>query len=93
MSKSIQVPDPIAMRPEVMHNKNLCKRYGDMVTCYDPERNAGGVIDVSEANPQWWLFVPCTPEQFADKTSKIIAGREGLKAKFSEVSDSKPIWN
>lgn len=92
MSKSIQLPDPIALRPEVMHNQNLCRRYGDMVTCYDPERKAGGVIDVSEESPQWWLFVPCTAEQFADKSSKIIAGREGLRAKFGEEKNGDPIW-
>ncbi|HEB93124.1 MAG TPA: hypothetical protein ENI94_06585 [Gammaproteobacteria bacterium] len=67
----MNIPTPPGIRKECFDDENLFRRYGPMVTAYDPESSVGGFYNLDEK--QWVVFYPITPESFADRAAKAYA--------------------
>jgi len=65
------IPTPPGIRKVCLDDENLFRRYGKVVTAYDPECLVGGMYSLEEK--QWVMFYPISPESFADRVAKTIA--------------------
>lgn len=65
------MPLPPGIRVEVLQDADLCRRYGHVVTAFDPHSQCGGVYHI--ARREWALYWPITLEGFAERATKIAA--------------------
>lgn len=65
------MPLPPGIRAEVLQDAGLCRRYGRVVTAFDPQSRCGGVYHIAQR--QWALYWPITLEGFAERAAKIAA--------------------
>jgi len=59
-----EIPRPPGIREEIFSNENLYRRYGHVVTIYDPETKLGGTYNMIEK--QWALFYPIEYSDFIE---------------------------
>lgn len=64
------VPHPPGIHPECLVNPNLCHRWGEVVSVYDPDTKVGGLF--SEVTRQWLLYFPVELDEFAARTVRAV---------------------
>ncbi len=64
------MPQPPGIRPECFADENLCVRYGQVVSAYDPESQVGGMFNLTTR--EWALFYPITPDKFAARVATAV---------------------
>lgn len=65
------MPLPPGIRAEVLQDSLLCRRYGRVVTAFDPQSQCGGVYHIERR--QWALYWPIALEDFGGRAAKIAA--------------------
>ena len=75
MSDKETMPRPPGISAAVLQDAQLCRRYGRVVTAFDPQSRCGGVYNI-EAR-EWALYWPITLEAFADRAARIAAQLAG----------------
>ena len=66
----MKIPACPGIRDEIYHNEFLCKRYNNVLSAYDPEREVGGIFNFLQW--QWVSFYPCTPDQHARNVAEAV---------------------
>ncbi len=61
----MEILTPPGIRKQCLHDKNLVRRYGRIMSCYDPESTVGGIYNLDDGS--WILFYPISPEAFANR--------------------------
>ncbi len=67
----MKIPTPPGIRAECLRDENLYRRYGNVVSAYDPKSSIGGMYHLDEK--QWLIFFPITPDEFASRVSTAVA--------------------
>lgn len=62
------MPGPPGIRRECLEDPNLCKRFGSVVTAYDPKNQVGGFYYLGVT--QWIVYFPITLDQFAERAAR-----------------------
>ena len=62
---------PPGISAKVLEDENLCRRYGGVVTAYDPVSRCGGVYHIEQR--QWSLFWPVDLATFGKQAARIAA--------------------
>jgi len=81
-----EIPTPPGIRKECLNDPLLFRRYGEVVSAYDPKLSIGGIYNLNDE--EWILFFPITPELFAGRVAKVTAAVEINKIKSNNVDSN-----
>jgi hypothetical protein len=66
-----KIPFPGVLRAEVFADEGLYRRYGNLVTAYDPEQQTGGLLDLRIG--RWTILTPISDSEFAELAARAAA--------------------
>jgi len=67
----LTIPACPGIRTECLQDGNLTRRYGSVITSYDPERKIGGLFYLGTS--EWLSFFPIEPDDFAARAARSAA--------------------
>lgn len=69
--KDTNMTTPPGIRPELLQDANHCKRFGMVLTIYDPESYVGGYRRLDQAT--WRMVYPISREDFGRECVVAVA--------------------
>lgn len=81
-----EIPTPPGIRKECLNDPLLFRRYGKVVSAYDPKLSIGGIYNLNDE--QWILFFPIQPESFAERVAKVAAAMEMKNNKINSIDNN-----
>ena len=82
--KDGELPLPPGINKKFMSDERSCKRFGEIVTVFDPTTLVGGCYHLGKR--EWTLWWPIDHEAFSDRVAHGIASYE--KAQMAEKPDT-----
>nr|BDD44052.1 hypothetical protein 5 [Gammaproteobacteria bacterium] len=78
------MPIPPGFSQDILENENLCRRYGDIVSAYNPEHSIGAMYYLVEQ--QWTIFYPIDFVEFADNVAAVVSINEEMQAEQTKLN-------
>ena len=83
-TSSIQIPSAPGIGEHVYQSEGLFRRYGHLVSAYDPSTQCGGVYHL--AWREWCVWYPIDAEDFAARVARAVAIAEAADKCSADVA-------
>ncbi|RMG32527.1 MAG: hypothetical protein D6720_13145 [Gammaproteobacteria bacterium] len=75
-SEHPQIPSAPGIGRYVYSRPGLFRRYGEVISAYDPKTQVGGIYHL--AWQEWCVWYPLTADEFAERVARAVAIAEAV---------------